>query len=308
LPLAMACFLLAAIESAAIGRMFAAKHGTTFDANQEFLGLAAANTAAGLGQGFPVGGGMSQSLVNETGGARTPLSGLVSSLVILVVVLTCAGALKDLPEPVLAAIVLVAVAGLIQVRVLKHLWRFDQGEFAIAAIVVLGVLVSGILRGVLIGAVVSLLLLLKRAARPRLAELGRMPGSDVFADRTRHPENLPETGVLVLRLEGALIYFNARHVHDRILEAVSERTDTKLVVFYLGMTAHLDLAGAELLSELHHALHERGVTLRLAEVHGQIRDVLRRSGFSPRCGPIEQNQNVSTVLAAWRQASAKEPS
>ena len=101
LPLAMACFLLAAIESAAVGRMFSAKHGTPFDPNQEFLGLAAANTAAGLGQGFPVSGGMSQSLVNEVGGASTPLSGLISSLVILVVVLTCAGALQDLPQPVL---------------------------------------------------------------------------------------------------------------------------------------------------------------------------------------------------------------
>jgi sulfate permease, SulP family len=305
LPLAMACFLLAAIESVAIGRMFAAKHGTPFDANQEFLGLAAANTAAGLGHGFPVGGGMSQSLVNDAGGARTPLSGLISSLVILIVLVTCAGALKDLPQPVLAAIVLVAVAGLIQVNVLKRLWRFDRGEFAIAAVVVLGVLATGILRGVLIGAVMSLLMLLQRAARPRLAELGRVPGTEVFADCTRHPENLPEPGVLVLRLEGALIYFNARHVHDRILASVNERPGTQLVVFYLGMTPYLDLAGAELLSELHDALNERGVTLRLAEVHGQIRDLLRRSGFSPRCGLIEQNQTVAAVLAAWHEDLAK---
>ncbi|MFT3766302.1 MAG: SulP family inorganic anion transporter [Minicystis sp.] len=138
LPLAMACFLLAAVESAAIGRMFAARHGYQFDANQELLGLAAANAAAGIGQGFPVGGGMSQSLVNESGGARSPLSGLIASLIILVVVLTCAGLLKDLPQPVLAAIVLVAVGGLLKVSVLKRLWRFDRREFAIAALVVLG--------------------------------------------------------------------------------------------------------------------------------------------------------------------------
>ena len=308
LPLAMACFLLAAIESAAIGRMFAAKHGTPFDANQEFLGLAAANTAAGFGQGFPVGGGMSQSLVNEAGGARTPLSGLVASAVILVVVLTCAGALRDLPQPVLAAIVLVAVAGLIQIRTLKQLWHFDRREFCIAIIVVLAVLASGILRGVLIGAVVSVLMLLRRAARPRVAELGRVPGSHVFADRTRHPENLPEPDALVLRVEGSLIYFNARHVHDRILEAVDGRQDVKLVILYLGMTAHLDLAGTELLGELHHALRGRGITLRLAEVHGSIRDVLRRSGFTPRCGPVEQNQTVAAVLAAWRLEAGEEPS
>ncbi len=300
LPLAMACFLLAAVESAAIGRMFAARHGYQFDANQELLGLAAANTAAGLGQGFPVGGGMSQSLVNESGGARSPLSGLIAALIILVIVLTCAGLLQDLPQPVLAAIVLVAVGGLIQVSVLKRLWRFDRREFLVAALVVLGVLASGILRGVLIGVVVSLLLLLKRTARPRLAELGRVPGSYIFADRERHKENLPEPDVLVLRLEGALIYFNARHVHDCLLAALAVRSDVRLVVLYLGMTPHVDLAGCEMLEELSHALHKRGVALRLAEVHGVIRDILRRGEHAKDLGPIEANQIVATVIDAWR--------
>lgn len=299
LPLALACFLLAAVESAAIGRMFAARHGYRFDANQELLGLAAANTAAGLGHGFSVGGGMSQSLVNEAGGARTPLSGLIAALIILVVVLTCAGLLQDLPQPVLAAIVLVAVGGLIQVSVLKRLWRFDRREFAIAAAVVLGVLASGILRGVLIGVVVSLLLLLKRSARPRVVELGRVPGSHIFADCERHKENLPEAGVLVLRLEGSLLYFNARHVFDQVLVAVDDRPGTRLLVLYLGMTPHVDLAGCEVLEELHHALHQRGVTLRVAEVHGNIRDVLRRSGHVQGLGPLEANQTVATVIDAW---------
>lgn len=308
LPLAMACFLLAAIESAAVGRMFSAKHGTPFDPNQEFLGLAAANTAAGLGQGFPVSGGMSQSLVNDVGGATTPLSGLISSLVILVVVLTCAGALQDLPQPVLAAIVLVAVAGLIDIQVLKNLWRFDRQEFAIAMIVVLAVLASGILRGVLIGAVFSILMLLQRVSRPRITELGRVPRSDIFADCTRHPKNLPEPGVLVLRLEGALIYFNARHVHERVLAALNERPHTKLVVFYLGMTAQVDLAGCDMLDNLQHDLSKRGVDLRLAEVHGAIRDIVRRGEHSRHLGPIEANQTVATVISAWRQESAKESS
>src|SRR6185503_14614824 len=126
LPLAIACFMLGSVETAAIGRMFAAKHRGRFDSNQEFLALAAANLAAGLGQGFPVSGGMSQSLVNESGGARTPISGLVSSLVILFVVLFLSGLLQDLPQPVLAAIVLVAVAGLFKVKAMVRLWRFNR--------------------------------------------------------------------------------------------------------------------------------------------------------------------------------------
>ena len=126
LPLAFACFLLGAVETAAIGRMFTAKHGGRLDANQEFLALAASNLAAGLGRGFPISGGMSQSLVNEGGGARTPLSGAFAAGIILVVVLFFSHLLAALPQPVLAAVVLVAVAGLFKVSALKHLWRGDR--------------------------------------------------------------------------------------------------------------------------------------------------------------------------------------
>jgi sulfate permease, SulP family len=302
LPLALACFLLGAVESAAIGRMFAARHGYSFDANRELLGLAAANLAAGLGRGFPVSGGMSQSLVNEAGGAKSSLSGLFAALLVLLVVLTCAGLLRDLPQPVLAAIVLVAVTGLLKIEALKQLWRFDRSEFLVAMVVLAGVLASGILRGVMIGAIVSLLLLVRRAASPRVAELGRVPGTDVFADHERHPENVPETGVAVLRVEGPLLYFNSRHVQDQVLAAAEQRPGTQLLVLHLGMTAHIDLAGCELLAHLHTALQRRGIVLRLAEVRGRLRDVLRRFGWSAEQGPIGQNQSVRAVLAEWRAA------
>ena len=111
-PLAFACFLLGAVETAAIGRTFIAKHGGRLDANQEFLALAVSNLAAGLGRGFPISGGMSQSLVNEGGGARTPLSGAFAAGIILVVILFFSHLLAALPQPVLAAVVLVAVASL----------------------------------------------------------------------------------------------------------------------------------------------------------------------------------------------------
>src|SRR5258705_5107085 len=125
LPLAVACFMLGAVETAAIGRMFAAKHGGRFDSNQEFLALAGANLATGLGRAFPVSGGMSQSLVNEGGGARTPISGLVAAGIIRLVSLFLSSTLRYLPQPVLAAVVLVAVAGLFNVSELRHLWHAD---------------------------------------------------------------------------------------------------------------------------------------------------------------------------------------
>ena len=191
LPLAFACFLLGAVETAAIGRMFAAKHGRRFDSNQELLALAAANLAVGIGRGFPVSGGMSQSLVNESGGARTPLSGLFAAIIVLLVTVFLSGLLRNLPQPVLAAIVLVAVAGLVKFAELQRLWRVHRGEFLVAMAALLGVLGAGLLRGVLIGAIISLVLLVRRASRPHVAFLGRIPGTRRFSDLARHADNEP---------------------------------------------------------------------------------------------------------------------
>jgi len=300
MPLAMACFVLAAVETTAIGRMFGAKHGDRLDATQEFLAIGSANLLAGLGRGFPVSGGMSQSLVNESAGARTPLSGLVAALITLVVVLFFTGLLRHLPQPVLAAIVLVAVTGLVQVETLRHIWRFSRAEFAVAMVAVLGVLGSGLLNGVLFGVALSLLLLVGRASRPRIAEVGRVPGTSYFADLKRHPENMRVPEVLVLRTEGSLLYFNVDHVRDRTLALLNERTEpTRLVVFFMGNVPYVDLAGAELLVDLRSTLAGRGIELRLAEVHGEVREAMGRLGGGHAAGFADANQTVDDVLSAW---------
>src|SRR5881398_1928743 len=242
LPLALACFLLGAVESAAIGRMFAVKHGYRFDANQELLGIAGANVMAGLGHGFPVSGGMSQSLVNESGGARTPLSGFIAALLMLLIVLFVSGALRYLPQPVLAAVVLMAVTGLFKVTALRHLWRADRAEFVVAIAALLGVLGSGLLRGVMIGAMISLVQLLRTASRPHVAFLGRIPGTGRFSDRERHPDNELIPGVLIFRPESGLIYFNMDHVRDTILNRVrAEAIAPALVVLDLSASPLMDI-------------------------------------------------------------------
>ena len=242
LPLAFACFMLGAVETAAIGRMFTAKHGGRLDANQEFLALAAANLAAGLGRGFPVSGGMSQSVVNEVGGARTPLSGALAAVLILVVVLFFSHLLRALPQPVLAAVVLVAVAGLFQASALKSLRRSSRSEFVVAMAAILGVLSSGLLRGVMIGAIISLVQLLRRASKPHVAFLGRIPGTQRFSDRERHPDNELLPGVLLFRPESSLIYFNVDHICDSISQRVrAETTPPKLVIIDLSAAPYMDL-------------------------------------------------------------------
>ena len=164
---------------------------------------------------------------------------------------------------------------------------------------------SGLLRGVLIGAVISLVILLRRASTPHATELGRVAGSDYWADAIRHPENERLPDVFVFRCEASLLYFNVENVRDRFFELLNERGEgVKLAVFFLGTVPLMDSAGAELLEELHHALSERGIALRLAEARGHVRETLRRSGYSERCGKVAENQPVSRVVAEWRSHRA----
>ena len=194
LPIALSGFVLGAVESSAIGRMFGQKHGYRFDANQELLAMGAGNLLSGLGRGFPVSGGMSQSLVNESAGARTPVSGLIAALFTMFVVLFASGLLRNLPQPVLAAIVLAAVMSLVKISALQHIWRFSRAEFFVAIVAMFGVLGSGPVNGVLLGAAISIVLLLRQAARPRVIELARVPGTTYFADRVRHPGERSHAG------------------------------------------------------------------------------------------------------------------
>jgi high affinity sulfate transporter 1 len=297
LPLALACFLLGAVETAAIGRMFSAKQGGRLDANQEFLALAAANLAVGLGRGFPVSGGMSQSLVNEGGGARTPLSTAIASGIILVVVLFFSGLLSALPQPILAAVVLVAVAGLFKLSTLRQLWRSDRAEFVVAVAAFLGVLSSGLLRGVMIGAVISLVQLLRSASRPHVAVLGRIPGTRRFSDRERHPDNEPTPGAIVFRPESGLVYFNVDHVCETIRERVRVvPAMPTLLVVDLSATPRLDLHGAHTLAELANEFTARGVRFQVVEARSSVRDRLRKESLDGKLGGINRFSSVADAL------------
>jgi len=297
LPLALACFLLGAVETAAIGRMFTAKHGGRLNANQEFLALAGANLAAALARGFPVSGGMSQSLVNESGGARTPLSGAVASMFMLVVVLFFSGLLRYLPQPVLAAIVLVAVTGLFNVSALKHLRGTNRTEYFVACAALLGVLCSGLLEGVLIGAVISLVLLIRRASRPHVALLGRIPGTRRFSDHERHPDNERVPGVLIFRPESGLMYFNIEHVCDTIRERVQSEADPpRLVVLDLSAAPYVDMQGAHALAELAGELQAAGVRLRAVEARSSVRDRLRAEAADAPLGGVNRFTTVADAV------------
>jgi len=303
LPLAFACFLLGTVESAAIGRMFASKHQYRFEANQELLALAGANLGAALGQGYPISGGMSQSLVNESGGAKTPLSGFFAALLLAVVVLFLAPLLTNLPQCVLAAIVLVAVGGLFKAKELKHLWHASRPEFFVAIAAAVGVLGSGMLRGVMIGAVLSLVLMIRKASVPHVAILGRIPGTQRFSDLERHPDNEKIEEVVIFRPEASLIYFNIDHVCTSIRQRMTQAAEgVRLVVIDLSAAAYVDVQGARELADLAHQLSAQGKTVRVVEALASVRDRLRLEGVEGEFGGVNRFTTIAEAIAEFQAA------
>jgi len=294
--LAFACFLLAYIESVSAARTFALKHRYAVEPRQELLGLGAASLLAGLWQGFPVAGGLSQSAVNEKGGARTTLSLAFASLIIALVLLFFTGLFRSLPDAVLAGIVLIAVKGLIDLKELRYLWHASRIDFGAAAVALVGVLFMGVLDGVIIAVLVSVVMLLGRAAVPHVAFLGRIPGTDRFSDVTRHPENEAIPGVVAFRVEASLVYFNVDHVLESVLDRVRSEPGVRRVVCDLSNTPYVDIAGARMLRRLHTELASKLIGFRVVGAHGDIRDLLRIERLEDWIGPI--NRHVSLAEAA----------
>jgi high affinity sulfate transporter 1 len=305
LPLALACFLLAAVETAAIGRMFAEKYGYRLDSNQEFLALAAANLGSGLGHGFPISGGMSQSLVNESGGAQTPVSGLLAAIFIALVALFFSELLHNLPQPVLAAIVLMAIAGLLKVKELLYLWRVHRNEFFVAMVALLGVLWAGLLKGVLIGAIISLVLIIRRVSSPHVAFLGRIPGARRYSDLSRHADNEATPGVLAFRVESSILYFNAGHVFDTVVARLDAKSEpVKLVICDLSTSPNIDMAGARMFVTLHAELAKRGIAFGLVEARSSVRDMLRVEGVENEIGRIDRFTTLADAIEDFQSRAA----
>ncbi len=299
-PLAAGCLLLAYIESVSAARAFAAKHGYTLDPRQELLGLGGANLLTALGHGYPVGGGLSQSAVNDKAGARTPLALVFTSVTLALSLVFLTGLLENLPKAVLAAVVLTAISGLLDFPALLHMWRVSRLDFYAASIALVGVLLLGILQGILLAALASVVMLLARASRPHVAFLGRVPGTRSYSDLIRHPENETHPGVIAFRPESSLIYVNTDSVLDSVLGRIRDTDPSaiRLVVCDLSAAPTLDLAGSRMLHDLHGKLSDRGISLRVVGAHGRVRDLLRADGLDEKVGGLDRATTLATLLDA----------
>jgi sulfate permease, SulP family len=298
IPLAGGCLLLAYIESVSAARTFAAKHGYAIDPRQELLGIGAANLATAVGHGYPVAGGLSQSAVNDKAGAHTPLALVFASIALALCLLFLTGLLETLPKAVLAAVVLMAVSGLMDFPALFRMWRVSRVDFFAAAIALFAVLALGILQGILLAALASVVMLLARVSQPHVAFLGRIPGTNRYSDIARHPENEALPNVIAFRPEASLLYVNAEAVLESVLRRLEEAEppEIQLVVCDLSASPYIDLTGLRILHDLHDTLAARGSRLRIVGAHARVRDLLRADGMDEKVGNLGRSITLNDLL------------
>jgi sulfate permease, SulP family len=284
-PAALVITLAGFMESIAIAKVFARKNRYEVDANQELIGLGAANVGAGLFGGFPVTGGFSRTAVNADAGARTPLASLISVGIILVALVAITPFLTALPNATLGAIVVVAVYGLVDVKEARHIGKVKRGDLVPMGVAFLATLVLGIEAGIAIAIATSLGLIFMRLMRPHTAELGRIPGTTVYRNTARFPEAETQPGIAVLRLDTSLNFANVAFVKRRISDLVANRPDATAIVLDFNGVNDLDASGDQALHEILEDLADQGIDVHLATVKGPVRDVLVRSGIWDHLGP-----------------------
>ncbi len=285
------------------------------EANRELVGLGMANLLGSFVRGYPIAGGFSRTAVNMQAGARTGLAGIVTALVVILTLLLLTPLFFYLPKAVLAAIIMSAVFGLIDVAMVKRLWTIERVELAMLALTFVATLTIGIVEGILVGVAASLAAFVIRATRPHTALLGRLPGTEIYRNLSRFPDAVPPEGVLVVRIDAQFYFGNVDFLErtiDRLLSEAEQRGDQlRAIVIDASAINRLDSSAEQALSEIHDELRERGVGLFFAAVKGPVRDMMRRSGLRERVG--EDHFWMTThdaVLAAqrWYPPPAERPS
>lgn len=308
LPAAFGLALVNFAEAYGPARSFAAKHRYEITTNQELVGLGSANFGAGLFQGFPIGSSLSKSAANDRAGAKTPVSLIVCAVLTALVALFFTPLFAPLPEAVLAAVVVVAITGMVKVKAIRRLYQLNRFDFALAIVAMLGVLTFEALEGLLIAVILSLLALVWRASQSKLSVLGREPGRFVFSDTRRHPENRTIPGLLILRPDEGLFFANADALRSEIVAQVDDaQPQPRVVLLDLEMSNQLDVPSMDMLLELKKEMDNRDTELWLSRLHGPVRDALDRSGYLQQIGPDKiHRRGLDSIMEYLTQVAPDE--
>lgn len=277
---AIGIVLVLVAEGLAAGRTFAAKNKYEIVPNQELCAMGMANLASGLFGGMIVGGGMSGTAANDASGARTQLSTITASVSVALTLAYLLPFFRNLPEAVLGAIVVHAVAHLADVATLRHYARLRTGSIWAALAALFGVLQMGILKGLIFAVGLTLIALMYKLSSPQDSVLGRLPGSDHFVDVTRYAEAEQIPGLLIFRPNGVIFFANANRVHNRLRELVKNAgASIRAIIVNLEASPEIDITGLEMLCQLQNELRDSGIDLYFARMTDSVRDLFGRSGF-----------------------------
>lgn len=304
---ALGVALVAFADTAALSTTFAAKLGHDVDPNQEITALGTANLAAGLFQGFPMSASSSRTTVADAVGSRTQLTGVVGAVSIVLLLLFGNDLLADLPSTTLAAIVIAASLTLFDLETMRWLWRVRPSEFAMAMGALLGVTLVGVLEGIAIAVVLSLLNFIRRSWRPYDATLGRIEGVRGYHDVERHPEAERIPGLIVFRFDSPLFFANAQHFQRRLARAIrTAPSPVRWVILAAEPITDIDTTAAETLAEIHAELEARDIRLAFAELKGPVKDRLHHYGLYERIGDEYFYPTLGTAISGYLDATGIE--
>lgn len=269
------------VESASMAQTLAARRRETIDANQELLGLGAANIAAGLSQAFPVTGGFARSVVNDDAGAQTPAAGIFTAVGIALASLTLTPLLAYLPQATLAATIILAVLSLIDLAAIRRVFSYSPLDFCSLAVTLAATLLIGVEVAIIAGVALSLLLYVWRTSRPHIAVLGQVPGTEHFRNILRH-DVLTDPRILSIRIDASLYFANARFLEQNIARQTAGAAQLRHVILLCTAINDIDASGLDSLERISERLKEAGICFHLSEVKGPVMDKLMRSDFPER--------------------------
>ncbi|MEC9345405.1 MAG: sulfate permease [Pseudomonadota bacterium] len=278
LPSAILISLIGFVESVSVAQTLAAKRRERISPDRELMGLGAANIAAALGGGYPVTGGFARSVVNFDAGARTPLAGVMTAVGIALTALLLTPLFQQLPRATLAATIVVAVLSLVDLGAIRRTWAYSKPDFIAMAATILLVLGVGVEAGIMAGVGLSILLFLWRSARPHLAVVGQVPGTQHYRNILRH-DVVTSPHVLSMRVDESLYFANSRWLEDQVYDRAVASPSVRHVVLICSAVNEIDASALESLEALSHRLQTARVTLHLSEVKGPVMDRLRCSDF-----------------------------
>ncbi len=296
----LAVALVSFADTSVLSRVYAARMRAPVDPNQEMVGLGAANLAAGLFQGFPISSSASRTPVAETAGARTQLTSVVGALAITVLLLATPNLLRHLPSTALAAVVIAAAIGLVEVADLRRIYRIQRWEFWLSMICFAGVTLFGAIPGIGVAVIIAVIEFLWDGWRPHSAVLGRVHRLKGYHDISRYPQASRITGLVLFRWDAPLFFANAELFRDRVLAAAaSSPTPVSWVVVAAEPVTSVDVTAADIVAELDDSLHADGVELCFAEMKDPVKDKLKRFGLFARFGAETFYPTIGEAVKAY---------